>query len=197
MGNFTAWILRAGTAGFTAGCKTLLPDVPHFGDLVLAHSSFSLFGLIYDVRYRDDLVVRQLALADALEPEQVLDQRENRLAPVELDILTVGYRVNGEIMQGLSPQPPLCLDTLRVCDEAEWRAFTVSLAYLHRVLATVQTPADELLATHLVRAAATYAPEGRYRFLVGAGRELARLLGGDLIRLERLLKRIKPGEAPG
>ncbi len=79
--NFTAWVLRASLVGFTAGCKLLLQDVPHFGDLVKvrANGTFNLFGLIYDVTVQDDPLVRQLILADVLEPELVLDQRENRL----------------------------------------------------------------------------------------------------------------------
>ena len=81
-----------------------------------------------------------------------------------------------------------------MCHETELRAFSGNLTYLQRVLSTPQVPADELLAAHLVRAAAARAPEARTPFLLGAGRELARLLGADLVRLERLLKRIRPGE---
>ncbi len=198
MSEFTAWILRASAAGFTAGCKTLLQNVPRFGDLVEARSTITLFGLIYDVTYPDDPLVRQLVLADVLEPELVLDQRENRLVPIELNVLTVGYRgEGGRIVPGLPPQPPASLDRLGVCREAELRAFTASLAYLPLVLNTPPLPADELLAIHLVRAAAARAPEARYPFLLNAGRELARLLGSDLVRLEHLLKRIRPQEAPG
>jgi hypothetical protein len=194
--DFKAWILRAGAAGFTAGCRILLRDVPCFGDLVEVRSSVTLFGLIYDVTIQDDPLVRQLVLADALEPQLILDQRENRLVPIELHILSVGYRLDGsgEIVQGLPPQPPASLETLRVCNEVELRAFSGSLTYLQLVLNTPQIPADELLAAHLVRAAATRAPEALYPFLLGAGRELTRLLNADLVRLERLLKRIRPRE---
>ena len=62
--DFKAWILRASAAGFTAGCRILLRDVPRFGDLVAVQGSVTLFGLIYDVTIRDDPVVRQLVLAD-------------------------------------------------------------------------------------------------------------------------------------
>ncbi len=196
--DFKAWILRAGAAGFTAGCRVLQQDVPRLGDLVEVQSNVTLFGLIYDVTIQDDPMVRQLVLADVLEPELILDQRENRLVPIELHILSVGYRLDGsgEIVQGLPPQPPTSLEALRVCNEIELRAFTGSLAYLQWVLSTPQVPADELLAAHLVRAAAVRAPEARTLFLLRVGRELARLLNADLVRLERLLKRIKPREAP-
>jgi hypothetical protein len=101
--DFIAWVLRTGLVGFTARCKLLLQDVPRFGDLVKvrANGTFNLFGLIYDVIVQDDPLVRQLILADVLEPEPVLDQHENRLAPIELSILTVGCLLNGKIIQGL------------------------------------------------------------------------------------------------
>lgn len=196
--DFKAWILRASAAGFTAGCRILLQDVPRFGDLVQIQSSATLFGLIYDVTIQDDPVVRQLVLADVLETEVILDQRENRLVPIELHVLSIGYRLNGsgKMVQGLPPQPPTSLDALRVCHEDELRAFTGSLTYLQLVLSTPQVPVDELLAAHLIQAAAVRGPEARYPFLLGAGRELARLLGADLVRLERLLKRIRPAEGP-
>lgn len=192
--NFTAWVLRASLVGFTAGCKLLLQDVPHFGDLVKvrANGTLNLFGLIYDVTVQDDLMVRQLILADVLEPELVLDQRENRLAPIELSVLTVGCLINGQINQGLPPQPPISLDSLAICDETELRAFTSDLAYLRLILNAPRIPTDELLVVNLNRAAAVRPPEARYPFLVEAGRELACFLGYDLVRLNALLKRIKP-----
>lgn len=198
-GEFKAWILRASTAGFTAGCRLLQQEAPRFGDLVTVRSSLPLFGLIYDVTIPDDPAVRQLVLADVLEPELILDQRENRLVPIELQILTVGYRLDdrSQIVPGLPPQPPTSLDTLRVCHDSELRAFAGNLTYLQLVLRTPQVAADELLAAHLIRAAATQPPELRRQFLVTVGRELARLLATDLTRLEHLLKRLSPQERSG
>ena len=55
-----------------------------------------------------------------------------------------------------------------------------------------QADLDELLAASL-RTAATAHPEGEGGpFLVEAGRELARLLAGDPVRLEGLLRRLRP-----
>ncbi len=191
---FTARVLRANVVGFTAGCRLLLRDVPRFGDLVKtrAQEGFTIFGLIYDIRIGDDPVVRQLILVGELEPELILDQQQNRLVPIEIGILSVGYQDhNQEVVQGLPPQPPPNLDLLVVCDEAELQTFTASLNYLRLILNAAQMPADELLATNLVRAGLARAPEDRYRFLMEAGRELARLLGHDLIRLDGVLRRIR------
>jgi hypothetical protein len=77
------------------------------------------------------------------------------------------------------------------------RAFTAGLGYLSLILNAPFIPADELLATHLLQAAATRAPQERYPFLLAAGREVARLLDTHLGRLEGILNRISPvqGEA--
>jgi hypothetical protein len=129
-----------------------------------------------------------------LEPELVLDQRENRLAPIELSILTVACLLGGKIIHGLPPQPPGSLDSLVICDQTELRAFTDDLTYLRLVFNTTRVPTDELLAVNLTHAAATRLPELRHHFLVEAGRELTRLLDYDLVRLDGILRRIRAGQ---
>jgi hypothetical protein len=191
------WVLRSSTVGFAVGCRVLEPSVPRFGDLVKVQlpDGTTIFGLIYDVQVEDDLAVRQLILAGELEPEAVLDQRENRLVPIELSVLIVGYQRNGAIIQGLPPQPPLSLDILTMCTDKELRTFTQQLDYLRLVLNTPQLPADELLVANLSRAAVAQPPENRRQFLVKAGRELARLLSFDLVRLDGMLRRLSPPES--
>jgi hypothetical protein len=188
------WVLRASTVGFAVGCRVLQPSVPQFGDLVKVSVSDNLqiFGLIYDVTVRDDPAVRQLILAGEMEPEAVLDQRENRLVPIEISVLVVGYRQDSATVQGLPPQPPVSLDMLTLCDDADIRAFTETLDYLRLVLSATHIPADELVIANLHQAAAVRPPETRRAFLVEAGRELARLLSAELVRLDSILRRIKP-----
>lgn len=190
------WVLRASTVGFTVGCRVLQPNAPQFGDLVkvpLPDDNTNIFGLIYNVQVQDDPAVRQLILTGEMEPEAVLDQRENRLVPIEISVLVVGYQLGkSDIVQGLPPQPPLSLDMLIMCDDAELRAFTKRFDYLRLVLNAAQIPADEALIANLRRAAAAYPQETRHQFLIAAGRELARLLNSDLVRLDSILRRIKP-----
>lgn len=189
------WVLRSSTVGFAVGCRVLQPSTPNFGDLVKVPlpDGLTIFGLIYDVQVRDDPAVRQLILAGEMEPEAIMDQRENRLVPIELSVLVVGYQRQGQPpVQGLPPQPPISLDTLTLCDEADIRAFTQGLDYLRLVLNAAQIPSDELLIANLNRAAAVRSLETRRQFLLDAGRELARLLSFDLVRLDGILRRIKP-----
>jgi hypothetical protein len=92
----------------------------------------------------------------------------------------------------LPPQPPITLDKVHYCSDEEILAFTERFDYLRLILNAADIPTDELIAAALQRAAAVRPPEERTRFLREAGRELARLLSGDLARLENLLRRIRP-----
>ncbi|HMQ53683.1 MAG TPA: hypothetical protein PKD98_16495 [Anaerolineae bacterium] len=188
------WVLRSSTVGFTVGCRVMQPETPHFGDLVKVPGSdqISVFGLIHNVQVPDDPAVRQLILVGEMEPEAVLDQRENRLVPIEISVLVVGYQQGKRIIQGVPPQPPLSLDLLILCQDDDLRAFTDRAEYLRLVLNAPQIPADEVLVAHLRRAAQTYPPETRRQFLTKSGRELARLLNFDLVRLDAILQRIRP-----
>jgi hypothetical protein len=188
------WVLRASTVGFVVGCRVLQPSAPQFGDLVKVPlpDETDVFGLIYNVQVQDDPAVRQLILVGDMEPEAIMDQRENRLVPIEISVLVVGYQWQKQIIQGLPPQPPLSLDMLILCDDADLQTFTASLDYFRLVLNAPQIPADEVLITNLRRVALAYPPDQRYPFLLKAGRELARLLNFDLVRLDSILRRIKP-----
>jgi hypothetical protein len=197
-------VLRAGTRGFSIGCAVMQPDIPVFGSFVRVQghaSGQAIYGLIYDVRVEDDPFVRQFIGANPPE-EVVLDQRENRQVPIEVNVLAVGCADSATALPGTHPspavihhrlpaQPPVTLDWLYQCNDEEVRAFTARFDYFRLVLEAREVPADELLAASL-RAAAAARPESeRDTFLVDAGRELVRLLAGDPTRLEGLLRRLR------
>lgn len=186
------WILRSSTTGFAVGCRLLAPDTPRFGDFVTVPSgAIHIIGQIYDVRVNDDPSVRQLILTGDLEAETVLDQRQNRLVPIEISVLVTGYRRDKLYLHSLPPQPPISLDTLHLCPPEEIIRFTERLDYLRLILNAGPIAADELIAAGLIRAAELRAPEIRRAFLLGAGRELARLLNADLLRLNNILQQLK------
>jgi len=169
------------------------PDIPAFGSFVRAEGQTpgdATYGLIYDVSVEDDPLVRQLISADPPE-EVVRGLRENRQVPIEVSVLAVGCRAGDTIRHRLPAQPPVTLDWLYQCSDEEVRAFTARFDYFRLVLEAREVPVDELLAASL-RDAAAARPEGeRETFLVEAGRELARLLAGDPVRLEGLLRRLR------
>ncbi len=186
-------VLRAGTRGFSIGCAVMQPDIPAFGSFVRTEGQSpgsAIYGLIYDVGVEDDLFVRQFISADAPE-EVVLDQRKNRQVPIEVSVLAVGCNDGENIRHCLPMQPPVTLDWLYQCSDEEVRAFTARFDYFRLVLEAREVPADELLAASLRVAAAAQPENERETFLVEAGRELARLLAGDPVRLEGLLRRLR------
>ncbi len=185
-------VLRVSTRGFVIGCEVMRPEIPAFGSFVQAEGvapGSLIYGLIYDVSIDDDLFARQFVVANPPE-EVVLDQRENRQVPIEVSVLAIGCREGGHIRHNLPLQPPVTLDWLYQCDPQEVYAFTSHFGYFRLILEAREVPADELLAASLRAAAAVRPPSERRPFLVAAGRELARLLSGDPVRLEGVLSRL-------
>jgi hypothetical protein len=189
-------LLRSSTTGFVFGCSVPEPDVPCFGDFVKApaqRQQSEVIGLVYDITIEDDPFVRQMVATTDLTEAYILDQRENRQVPIEVSVLAVGYSSRGEFRQSLPPQPPITLDQIRQCSDEEVRAFNQRLDYVGLILNALDVPTDDLLAAALRNAAAALPAEERRAFLISAGQECARRLSGDLVRLENLLRKIKPG----
>jgi hypothetical protein len=184
-------VMRSSTGEFTIGTRLLQADVPRFGAFVKARSSdgCDVIGLIYDVLIEDDAFVRQLVTAD--REEIIRDQRENRQVPATVSVLVVGHSRDGRMFPYLPAQPPAALDWLHTCADEEITHFTEDFTYFRTVLNAIDARPDELLAASLRHAAAARGGDGR-EFLIRAGRELARLLAFDIIRLEGLLRRIRP-----
>ncbi len=151
-------VLRASTVGFAVGCRVNQLEIPAFGRLVKAQpvdTREAIYGLIYDMLIDDDPLVRRLVLAENPNPAIINDQRENRMLPVEMSVLAVGYKVSGQIKHGLPPRPPLNLDPVALCsDTAEITQFTDNLGYLRLILraADANVPVDQLLVAHITDA---------------------------------------------
>jgi hypothetical protein len=150
-------VLRANTMGFAIGCRVQQLAGPSFGALVMAQpvdSREAVYGLIYDMHIDDDPLIRRLVMAEDPRPSVIEDQRNNRLLPIEMSVLTVGYQVNGALRHGLPPRPPLNLDPVFLCSGREamtW--FTSHLGYLRLILRAVDVvPVDQLLVAHLRQA---------------------------------------------
>ncbi len=186
-------VLRADTRGFVIGCTVLQPDIPAFGSFVRAEGrapGSAIYGTIYDVSLEDDAFVRHFISVNPTE-EVIQDQRQNRQVPIEVSVLALGCGDGKRIRHCLPAQPPVVLDWLYQCTNEEVRAFTARFDYFRLVLEAREAPTDELLAASL-RAAAAARPAGEQEiFLIEAGRELARLLAGDPVRLEGLLRRLR------
>ena len=149
-------VLRASTVGFAIGSRINQLDLPAFGALVKAkpiESPEEVYGLIYNMHVDDDPLVRRLVLTENPRPETINDQRRNRLLPIEMSVLAVGYSDGARIIHALPPRPPLNLDPVVMCiDPSEVRLFTSSLGYLRLILGqtTLPMPIDQLLVAHVL-----------------------------------------------
>jgi hypothetical protein len=193
-------VMRSSSIGFAVGCRELKPGVPELGALVkvdLAEEIY-IYGLVSDIAVQDDPFVRQMVEVSETEPELVLDQRQ-RMAPVEVDVAMVGYRRGETVVQGLPPQPPIALITLTTCTDEELRAFShrrrgnrlePRVDYFRLLLDQSGLAVDEVLIAHVQRLVEACPPEMQRQIRTAAGKELVRLLGQDLLRLDGILRRI-------
>jgi hypothetical protein len=193
-----ARVLRASTISYDCGTRSADLQTPTFGAFVrtlhrsAADDGDEVIGLIYAMRIDDDPLVRQLILANNLNAATIRDQRENRMVPVEISVVNIGYRADGQSYHNLPPRPPMSLDPVYLCDADTVREFTENADFFRLLLNTAQVPTEELLAAGIKHAAAARPFRDQRDFLIRCGRRLATLLSHDLPRLNHLLRLIRP-----
>jgi len=184
-------LLRAGTGGFVVGCRVSQLEAPSFGALVRAplEAGYQVFGLIHDIHVDDDGLVRQLVTAENVDEGVIADNRLNRNVPLEISVLSLGYRQDGRIYHLLPPRPPLSLDVIYLCEAEDLRQFTGAgrFGYFRHILEAPDLPSGELLAAHLQQAHAAHAMKGGSGWLKAAMQELIVLLRDDYPALMSVL----------
>jgi len=184
-------LLRADNAGFVAGCRVSELEAPAFGALVRVKlaGNIDVFGLIANISISDDGLVRQLVSGVSIPAEYTADNRYNRNLPVEISVLTVGYREAQHIYHLLPPRPPLSLDTIYQCTPQELIDFTSTghFGYFRHILRSLDLPVSELLASHLKLARAAHLLQGDPNWFADAARELITLLRDDHATLTSVL----------
>lgn len=179
-------LLRAATTGYIAGCRVNQLNAPSFGALTRAPlgDAYQIFGIIHDIHIDDDGLVRQLVTAEDVTEEVMRDNRERRIVPVEMSVLTVGYEQDGRIFHLLPPRPPLSLDVIYLCDEAEIARFTERFGYFRHILNAKDIPVGEVIAAHLMQAQSAH-KDGTW--MDRAAREIITLLRDDYPALMSVL----------
>lgn len=194
-------VLRAATQGFDFGTHSRNIEQNHnFGMFVKAPIANSenahAFGLIYKVEIKDDLLINELVLGEGVSENILRDQRENRMIPVEVKVLTVGYCEDNTFYQSLPPRPPMGLADVALCTAEEVYIFSERHEYFRLVLGASEVPSDDLIAAaiqHAARIRYHHRGEADYRdYLVACGRSVARNLSHDLKRLSHVLNLIRP-----
>lgn len=188
-------VLRASTTGFECGTRSSDLDEPSFGAFVQVrrrNDPTIIIGLIYAIRIDDDPLVRQLIMANNINTATIRDQRENRMVPVEISVITVGCIEDNVPLYTLPPRPPISLDPVYLCDSEMIYTFTERFDFFRLVLQAAQVPSEELLAAALRLAASVRPRNEQTNYLIRAGQRLAQLLSADLLRLNHLLRLIRP-----
>lgn len=210
-------VLQASTTRLVVGCQQPIAAqgraIPPFGAFVRcsgmavsrAISSEAeaedtvTYGLVHNVAVEDDLFVRQLVAAGVEDEVYIADQRQRRQVPVIVEVLLIGFGIPMHSTGGvtveprhyLPPQPPTTLDKVYVCSSAEIARFTAHHGWLGTVLTALDVAVDALAGAALRTAAQARPQDLREAYLVGAGRELARLLALDPIRLDGILQQLR------
>jgi hypothetical protein len=190
-------VLRASTSGFDCGTRSSsINGNQNFGAFVTVPISddgrASAIGLIYAIRIDDDPLARELVMAAGVDNSTLLDQRENRMVPVEICVLNIGCAIDGATYHTLPPRPPMSLAEVSLMTREQVVEFTRRDDFIRLVLNARDAQPDDLLAAALNYAAACHADDARYDFLVRCGRRVATLLSHDLKRISHVLTMIAP-----
>ena len=191
-------VLRASTQGFDCGAHSTSIGSHHdFGALVKAPvanvEAMWVFGLIFSVEIESDELVTELVMAEGVNINVLNDHRQNRMIPVAIRVLNVGFSDHGQIIHSLPPRPPMSLSDVEPCTNHEIQMFNSTCDYFRLVLHAGEVPSDDLLAASLRRAMWTFNTEAeRHEFMVRCGRHITRLLSNDLKRLSHLLALLRP-----
>ncbi len=187
-------VTRCSTLMFSGAVRTSSLGMPAFGACVKAaaeNGQVQVIGVLYDIRIEDDPLARQMATLEDLPAEQLADAQRNRQAPVEFSALTLGWIQGDRFHSSLPPQPPFTLAPVYLLEPAELRRISHDLSFTRQLLFVEGIPGDELLAALLKDMKDAHPAGDRERFLLQAGRTIARTLSGDLPRLETILDRLR------
>lgn len=193
-------VLRASTRGFDCGTHSRHINERHdFGAFVrvpIANTDDThAIGLIYKVEIKDDQLISELVLGEAVPDAILRDQRENRMIPVEIKVLNIGYFSRGRIIHSMPPRPPMSLSDVYLCAREDVLAFTQRRDFFRLILGAAEVPSDDLVAAAILNASFACDPADRRAFLVESGRQLASYLSNDLRRLSHILNLIRPLDA--
>ena len=184
-------VIEASTTDFVAQCYELY-QLPSLGSLV---KTGDMYGIVYSAATTS---VEQGRRPIARGKDEASEEEIYRSSPQllkllrsEFGALVVGHRQDDRLYHYLPPEPARIHGFVYQCAPEEVRQFSQSLDFLNILInARLPVSVEELVAACLRQMSQVY-DEDRHAFLVGAGKELAILLGGEFARLKAILGRIR------
>jgi len=186
------YVLRSTAQDFVAGTRVLREEVPRFGSLVRVPTNENLetYGIIYNITVMDDGLVQQLVTAENVDATVIADNRINRNVPLEISVLTLGYKRGGGVFQTFPARPPISLDEVWECTAQETANFLAgNFYYLEHIVPREDIPVGELLAAHIQQARAALGKDGA-AWARSAADYLINRLRSDYETLSQILRSI-------
>ncbi len=186
-------VVEATTTEFVAQCYELYA-APSLGSLVRCGDGGGIYGIVHEIGTRSiDAGRRPIARGRDEDDADAIYQANpqlSRLLSTEFRALSVGHVEDGALRRWLAPLPPRIHSFVYVCSDDALREFSAELDFVSILLSAPIAAADDVLAAFLKAAGGAH-PD-REAFLVNAGRRLTPLLGGQMQRLDGILRRIAP-----
>ena len=184
-------VVEATTTEFVVQCYELY-TAPALGSLVRCGDDEAIYGIVHEIGTRSiDAGRRPIARGRDEDDEDAIYEANpqlSRLLSTEFRALSVGYIEDGTLRRWLAPLPPRIHSFVYPCSEDTLREFSAELDFASILLSAPIAAADDVLAAFLKTAGGAH-PD-REAFLVNAGRRLTPLLGGQMQRLDGILRRM-------
>ena len=186
-------VIESGSDRFVAECYELHTPPP-LGSLVrTTDGQVEIYGVVCNASTESIDPGRRPLARGREESEEGNIYRQHpqlsRLLRTTFDTLVIGHGQGDALHHYLPPRPPRVHSFVYLCEGDEVRRFTRSLDFLAILLGARVGSVDEVVSACLRQAAGAHDDERA--FLVRVGKELAVLLGGELNRLNAILRRIK------
>jgi len=189
-------VIEASTGQFVAECYELHTPPP-LGSLVkTSDGAVEIYGVVCNAA-TESIEPNRRPIARGKEEateENIYRQHPqlSKLLRTTFDTLIIGHSVGAQRavpLHYLPPRPPRVHSFVYLCEQDEVCRFTQSLDFLPILLGTRAEAVDEIVSACLRQASCAH--DDQRAFLVRSGKELAILLGGELNRLNAILRRIR------
>ena len=189
-------VIEASTGQFVAECYELHTPPP-LGSLVkTSDGDIEIYGVVCNAATESIEPNRRPIARGKEEATEEGIYRQNpqlsKLLRTTFDTLVIGHGVGAQRavpLHYLPPRPSRVHSFVYLCEQDEVCRFTQSLDFLPILLGTRVGAVDEIVSACLRQASCAH--DDQRAFLVKAGKELAILLGGELNRLNAILRRIR------
>ena len=189
-------VIEASTGQFVAECYELHTPPP-LGSLVkTSDGDIEIYGVVCNAATESIEPNRRPIARGKEEATEEGIYRQNpqlsKLLRTTFDTLVIGHSVGAQRavpLHYLPPHPSRVHSFVYLCEQDEVCRFTQSLDFLPILLGTRVGAVDEIVSACLRQASCAH--DDQRAFLVKAGKELAILLGGELNRLNAILRRIR------